>query len=72
MCERAVDEGAVREIGAYDPGFGLEERRPAVRNADRPAPARLGGVEQLVLSAGRVERILRALRRALRRARAGR
>jgi hypothetical protein len=51
--------------GANDPRFRLEERRPAARHADRPAPARFEGIEQLVLGCSRFESILRALSRIL-------
>src|SRR5204863_5442070 len=57
----AVDECAVRETGADDSALGLEQRRPAVRNADRPPLAGVLRRKELVLRARRVERCARAL-----------
>jgi len=57
-----VEERLPRKVGADDPRLGLEEHRPAVRDADRPALAGRFGLQQLVFGSPSVESVARARR----------
>ncbi len=43
--QRAVDESSVREVGTHDAGLGLEQCRPPVGHAERPAASCFLGFE---------------------------
>jgi len=43
--QRAVDESSVREVRTHDAGLGLEECRPPVGHAERPAASYFLGSE---------------------------
>ena len=65
VSERALDERAVREVGADDARLRLEERSPPVGHADRPALSCWSASSSSYSAAGSCERVCRALPRAL-------